>query len=85
VGNDAFDKLEAMHVLFWSLIGSFTKAADALGYQNSSIASARGKGGLEKIPRPPNPRLFHRSTRSITLTQDGETHTCLNAKHTGRN
>tara|TARA_R110000764_G_scaffold67233_1_gene139918 strand:+ start:3334 stop:4236 length:903 start_codon:yes stop_codon:yes gene_type:complete len=64
------DKLEAMQrFVLVAQFGSFTKAADALGLPKSSISSA--VQGLEKSL---GTRLFHRSTRSITLTQDGETY-----------
>ena len=64
------DKFEAMQrFILVAQSGSFTKAADALGLPKSSISSA--VQGLEKSL---GTRLFHRSTRSVTLTQDGETY-----------
>lgn len=64
------DKFEAMQrFVLVAQSGSFTKAADALGLPKSSISSA--VQGLEKSL---GTRLFHRSTRSVTLTQDGETY-----------
>ena len=64
---DKFDAMQRFVLVAQS--GSFTKAADALGLPKSSISSA--VQGLEKSL---GTRLFHRSTRSITLTQDGETY-----------
>ncbi|PJE55956.1 LysR family transcriptional regulator [Marinomonas sp. BSi20584] len=64
------DKFEAMQrFVLVAQFGSFTKAADALGLPKSSISSA-----IQGLESELGTRLFHRSTRSITLTQDGETY-----------
>jgi DNA-binding transcriptional LysR family regulator len=64
------DKFEAMQrFLLVAQFGSFTKAADALGLPKSSISSA-----VQGLENELGTRLLHRSTRSITLTQDGETY-----------
>ncbi|MFM2485720.1 LysR family transcriptional regulator [Celerinatantimonas yamalensis] len=62
------DKFEAMQrFVLVAQFGSFTKAADALGLPKSSISSA-----IQGLESELGTRLFHRSTRNITLTQDGE-------------
>ncbi|REG82601.1 LysR family transcriptional regulator [Marinomonas pollencensis] len=62
------DKFEAMQrFVLVAQSGSFTKAADTLGLPKSSISSS--VQGLEKAL---GTRLLHRSTRNVTLTQDGE-------------
>ncbi|WP_198666546.1 LysR family transcriptional regulator [Marinomonas shanghaiensis] len=62
------DKFEAMQrFVLVAQFGSFTKAADALGLPKSSISNA-----IQGLESELGTRLFHRSTRSVTLTQDGE-------------
>lgn len=64
------DKFEAMQrFVLVAQFGSFTKAADALGLPKSSVSSA-----IQGLESELGTRLFHRSTRSVTLTQDGETY-----------
>ncbi|TYL48893.1 LysR family transcriptional regulator [Marinomonas sp. IMCC 4694] len=48
---------------------SFTKAAETLGLPKSSISAS-----VQDLEKQLGVRLFHRSTRSVTLTQDGETY-----------
>lgn len=62
------DKFEAMQrFVLVAQSGSFTKTADVLGLPKSSISSA-----IQGLEKSLGTRLFHRSTRSVTLTQDGE-------------
>lgn len=62
------DKFEAMQrFVLVAQFGSFTKAAEALGLPKSSVSSA-----VQGLESELGTRLLHRSTRSITLTQDGE-------------
>ncbi|MGB2065311.1 MAG: LysR family transcriptional regulator [Marinomonas gallaica] len=64
------DKFEAMQrFVLVAQFGSFTKAAEALGLPKSSVSSA-----VQGLESELGTRLLHRSTRSITLTQDGETY-----------
>ena len=65
---EVMDKFEAMQrFVLVAQFGSFTKAADALGLPKSSISTA-----IQGLENELGTRLFHRSTRNITLTQDGE-------------
>lgn len=64
------DKFEAMQrFVLVAQSGSFTKAADALGLPKSSVSHS-----VQSLEKNLGIRLFHRSTRSVTLTQDGETY-----------
>ena len=62
------DRFEAMQrFLLVAQYGSFTRAAEALDLPKSSISSA-----VQFLERKLGTRLFHRSTRRVTLTNDGE-------------
>ncbi len=62
------DKFEVMQrFLQVAHFGSFTRAAETLGLPKSSISNA-----VQSLEKQLGTRLFHRSTRSVTLTQDGE-------------
>lgn len=64
------DKLEAMQrFLLVAQTGSFTRAAERLGLPKSSVSSA-----VKFLERHLGTRLLHRSTRNVTLTQDGESY-----------
>lgn len=61
------DKFEAMkRFLSVAQTGSFTRSAEILGLPKSSITSA-----VQSLEKQLGTRLFHRSTRSVILTQDG--------------
>ncbi|MCB1756595.1 MAG: LysR family transcriptional regulator, partial [Gammaproteobacteria bacterium] len=61
------DKFEAMQrFLLVAETRSFTQAAELLGLPKSSISAA-----IQSLEKRLGTRLFHRSTRSVTLTQDG--------------
>ncbi|MFX5530189.1 LysR family transcriptional regulator, partial [Acinetobacter baumannii] len=47
--------------------GSFTEAADALGLSRSAVGKA-----VARLEARLGVRLFHRTTRRIALTTDGE-------------
>jgi DNA-binding transcriptional LysR family regulator len=62
------DKFEAMQrFVAVAQSGSFTRAADLLDLPKSSISNA-----VQSLEKTLATRLLHRSTRSVTLTQDGE-------------
>jgi DNA-binding transcriptional LysR family regulator len=62
------DKFQAMQrFIRVAQTGSFTRAADDLNLPKSSISSA-----VQLLERDLGTRLFHRSTRQVTLTEDGE-------------
>ncbi|MBD1575916.1 LysR family transcriptional regulator [Vibrio sp. S11_S32] len=61
------DKFEAMQrFLLVAQTGSFTKAAELRDLPKSSISNA-----IQTLEAELGTRLFHRSTRRVTLTQDG--------------
>jgi DNA-binding transcriptional LysR family regulator len=62
------DKFEAMQrFVLVAQTNSFTRAAEMLGLPKSTISSA-----VQSLEKQLGTRLFHRSTRRINLTQDGE-------------
>lgn len=64
------DKFEAMQrFVLVAQTNSFTRAAELLGLPKSSISSA-----IQALEQQLGTRLLHRSTRRITLTQDGESY-----------
>lgn len=65
--NNLVDKFLAMQrFVVVAQTRSFTQAADILGLPKSSISSA-----IRLLEKSLNTRLFHRSTRNVTLTEDG--------------
>jgi len=64
---DKFDAMQRFVLVAQS--GSFTKAAETLGLPKSSISQA-----IQGLEKSLGTRLLHRSTRSVVLTQDGETY-----------
>lgn len=62
---DKFDAMQRFVQVAQS--GSFTQAAERLGLPKSSVSQA-----VTQLEKHLGTRLFHRSTRSVTLTPDGE-------------
>jgi DNA-binding transcriptional LysR family regulator len=62
------DKFDAMRrFMRVAELGSFTKAADSLGLPKASVSSA-----VNDLENQLGTRLLQRSTRQVTLTQDGQ-------------
>jgi DNA-binding transcriptional LysR family regulator len=62
------DKFDAMRrFVRVAELASFTKAADSLGLPKASVSSA-----VNDLENQLGTRLLHRSTRQVTLTQDGQ-------------
>lgn len=62
------DRLNAMKVFVRvAELASFTKAADSLGVLKGSISTS-----IQSLESHMNTRLLHRTTRTVSLTQDGQ-------------
>ena len=62
------DRLSAMEVFIRvAELTSFTKAADSLGVPKGSISTS-----IQSLESHMGARLLHRTTRNVSLTQDGQ-------------
>ena len=62
------DRLNAMEVFVRvAELASFTKATDSLGLPKGSISTS-----IQSLESHMDTRLLHRTTRAVSLTQDGQ-------------
>ena len=62
------DRLDAMRVFVKVVeLGSFTRAAAALGLPKASVSTA-----VQQLEADLGTRLLHRTTRRVELSQDGQ-------------
>ena len=64
------DRIEAMRIYTRvAELGSFTATADSLGVLKSTVSNA-----VQQLENELGTRLFHRTTRKVQMTQDGQTY-----------
>lgn len=62
------DRLQALHIFMRvAQLGSFTKAGDSLGLSKTHVSNV-----VQQLEKQLGCRLLHRTTRSVSLTQDGQ-------------